>query len=187
VAPAGITLIFTLEFISTHPEVMRKLRAEQANLGSDTAGGANALQAAPYLDAVIRESMRVEPTVLCAARMAIEPVEIRTADGPRRIAKGTGVFAYNKLMGTDLDVWPGHDDLRAFKPERWVDGSPIPGGTAHFPFGAGKHICPGARLALLQLKMMIIFFVCTSDIELARPMPRAVRLAIGPEDGAWLE
>jgi cytochrome P450 len=88
-------------------------------------------------------------------------------------------------MNTDPDLWPGHTDLRAFRPERWLDGSPIPSCAVHFPFGGGKTICPGSRLAMLQLKMMISYLACMYVVQLARPMPRVTRLAVGPEKGAW--
>ena len=70
-----------------------------------------------YLDAVVKEVLRVRPGLTIAPRLLLEPARI----AGRTIPAGVQVAACLWLAMRREDLWP---DAGAFAPERWLDGSP---------------------------------------------------------------
>ncbi len=70
-----------------------------------------------YLDAVVKEVLRVRPGLTIAPRLLLEPARI----AGRTIPAGVQVAACLWLAMRREDLWP---DAGAFRPERWLDGSP---------------------------------------------------------------
>ncbi|MFA9270329.1 MAG: cytochrome P450 [Baekduiaceae bacterium] len=126
---------WAIERLVRHPEVLATLKADLAR-GETT-----------YLDAVIKETMRCRPVVAQIARRLTEATEI---DGTR-IPAGTTVIIPMAVIHRDPDVYPDPD---AFRPERFLDGND-PGGYSWLPFGGGVRRCPGASLALLEMRVII--------------------------------
>ncbi len=88
-----------------------------------------------YLDAVVKEVLRVRPALTIAPRLLLEPVRI----AGRTIPAGVQVAACLWLAMRREDLWP---DAAAFRPERWLDGSPARPDRRGSPTAAG---CAAAR------------------------------------------
>lgn len=142
-------LSWALDLLSQRPDAYARLRAEVATALGGRIPGAADLAALPYLDAVIREALRLRPPAWMINRVALEPVEIEGY----RLPTGTSLIVSPWLLHHDPELW---GDAEAFRPERWLDGSTesLPRG-AYFPFGAGPRMCIGMPLADLEMRLVL--------------------------------
>ncbi len=173
-------LACTLGLLAEHPEVQSRLRdeldavvgggpsltgAEEAQTDESdlqTRDGDTALTPAdldelPYLDAVVRESLRLYPPQYLLFR---EPTQ-RVTLGGYDIDAGTTVVVPPWVLHRDPASW---DEPTAFRPSRWLDddGSVVTDTHpeyAYLPYGAGPRGCLGRRLADQTLRL-IVAVVC---------------------------
>lgn len=125
----------------------------------------------PYLDAVIRETLRLYPPVRLIDR---SPTSDTRIDGAR-LRAGTNVIVSPLVTHREPGLYerPSH-----FLPERWLSATPgeLPKG-AYLPFGAGPHVCIGQPLALaivwLGLASIVPRWRLRPDREGAALVPRA--------------
>ncbi len=145
------TLGWTLHEIAHRPEVQEAaVRAARSGPDGDA-----------YLEAVVKEAMRLRPVIFQATRTLTEPVTIAGYDLPA----GVVVSPALGLMG----VHPGHhDDPLDFRPERFLDTSPPP--NTWIPFGGGARRCIGATFSLME------------SVEILREV--LTRYDVAPADGA---
>jgi cytochrome P450 len=100
-----------------------------------------------YLEAVVKETLRVRPVVIDVARVAKRDVEI----GGWPIPAGTIVVPAIALVQLRPDLYP---DPRAFRPERFT-GAEQPPPYSWIPFGGGVRRCIGAAFAQLEIKTVL--------------------------------
>jgi cytochrome P450 len=137
------TFSWTLFLLAQHPEVLAKLQQElETNVQNDIPK-LEELESLPYLDYVIRESMRVLPASSYSQRIAVIPTSI----GPVRINPGTPVIFSQYITHHRKDLYTDPD---RFIPERWQSLSPS--AYAYLPFGAGPRMCIGAPLAMAEIR-----------------------------------
>jgi cytochrome P450 len=130
-----------------------------------------------YLDAVVKEVLRVRPALTIAPRLLLEPVRI----GGRLLPAGVQVAACLWLTLRRDDLWP---DAGAFRPERWLDGSQ-PNPTAWIPFGGGVRRCAGAPFAEMEIRE-VLRAAGNMRIRPVRPEPERARrsmLVVVPDRG----
>jgi cytochrome P450 len=154
------TFSWTLFLLSQHPEVLQKLQAElNANVAMDVPTFEE-LERLPYLDAVIKESMRALPASSYSQRVAVEP----TALGSVRINPGTPVIfsQYITHHRSDLYVEPDR-----FMPERWAKITPS--AYEYLPFGAGPRMCIGAPLAMAEIRTALTIILKRFNFQI-KPM-----------------
>ncbi|KAG0523869.1 hypothetical protein BDA96_07G160200 [Sorghum bicolor] len=105
----------------------------------------------PYLQAVIKETMRVHPVApLLPPHVAREDASIAGYDIP----KGTHVLINVWTIGRDPAVWDAPEE---FRPERFV-GSKVDVKGQDFellPFGSGRRMCPGYNLGLKEIQLSL--------------------------------
>jgi len=131
-----------------------------------------------YLEAVVKESMRLHPVIYAVARKLTHDVEL----GGYRIPAG-------------CTVWPGigpihadpsrHANPQMFRPERFLDGSAT--AATWLPFGGGVRRCPGAGFALLQATTILREVLLTNRLAPARRRPEktyARHIVLAPSRGA---
>jgi cytochrome P450 len=123
-------LAWAVAHIWRRPEVLARVRAE-----ADSA-------AKPYLEACLKESLRLSPVVPHLTRVAVRTTRI----GGHTVPAGTRVFPCVYLAQRDPDVFP---EPAAFQPERFLEGQTYEG--SWFPFGLGARTCIGNRFALRQM------------------------------------
>ncbi len=100
-----------------------------------------------YLDAVVKETLRVRPVVIDVARVVKRDVEI----GGWSIPAGTIVVPAIALVQLRPDLYP---EPRAFRPERFL-GDEQPPSYSWIPFGGGVRRCIGAAFAQLEIKTVL--------------------------------
>jgi cytochrome P450 len=121
---------WALERLARHPAVLARVRE------GDEA----------YLDAVVKEVLRVRPVLAITARKAVEPYEL----GGWTLPPGVHVTPCIYLAHRRPEVW---DHPTAFRPERFLDGAPEP--YTFIPFGGGVRRCVGAAFASLEMKEVL--------------------------------
>lgn len=154
------TFSWTLFLLSQHPEVLQKLHTElNANVAMDVPTFEE-LERLPYLDAVIKESMRVLPASSYSQRVAVEP----TALGPIRINPGTPVIFSQYITHHRPDLYAEPD---RFMPERWAKMTPS--AYEYLPFGAGPRMCIGAPLAMAEIRTALTIILKRFNFQI-KPM-----------------
>jgi cytochrome P450 len=159
------SLAWALEALVRHPAVLGRLR-DEVDSGEDA-----------YLDAVIKETLRLRPVIALVLRRLTEPMEI----GGRLLPAGATVAPCIYLLHRRPDVYP---DPRAFRPERFLEQSP--GTYTWIPFGGGVRRCLGASFAQFEMKVVLRELVSRLELRAVRPRgERRVRRAIifAPERG----
>ena len=145
------SLSWALERLLRTPRVLRAL-VDRLDDGDGT-----------YLDAVIKETMRIRPVVAQFGRVLTEPTVIDGWPLPAR----TMVIIPAAVIHRDPAIYP---QPREFRPERFLDGSD-PGGYAWLPFGGGVRRCPGASLALLEMRVILAAILRNLVLAPDRPEP----------------
>ncbi|UPV73665.1 cytochrome P450 [Halorussus limi] len=156
----ALALTFTFFLLAQNGDVERKLVAElDRELGGDRPTMAD-LGDLPYLERVVKESMRLYPPVPGIVR---EPVEDDRV-GDYRIPAGVTVSMSQHVVHRD-PRW--YDDPMAFRPDRWTDGfeQSLPR-LAYFPFAAGPRRCIGDRFALLEARLVLATILQEYHLEL---------------------
>src|SRR4030095_12223810 len=120
-----------------------------------------------YLDAVIKETLRVRPVVTEVFRAPNERTEL----GGYLFEPGMQLAASILLVQLDPDLYP--PDPHAFRPERFLDGAPEP--YTWVPFGGGVRRCLGAAFAQLELKVVISTILARAQLRAPRPKSEKAR------------
>ncbi|EIW78252.1 cytochrome P450 [Coniophora puteana RWD-64-598 SS2] len=195
--------------LTQHPAVQSKLRDECLTLSTDTPT-MDELNALPYLEAVVREALRVHAPVPLTYRSVTKddviPLGTPFVDvnGVRhesiKVARGDTVAI--PIMSTNHSATIWGEDAEAFDPERWLEGN-TPEGAHGIPgvwgnqmtFMGGPHACIGFRFSLLEMKALLFSLLRSFTFELAVPsedivpkqtMVRRPTVASQPEKGAQL-
>lgn len=129
------SLPWVLHEIAERPEVQARLHAE-IDAGGET----------PYLDAVIKETMRLRPVIAAVGRVLQKPYTIAGWDLPA----GTLVSPSIYLAQRDPATWP---DPERFDPTRFLDARISP--YAYLPFGGGSRRCIGMAFALYEMRVVL--------------------------------
>ena len=139
-------LAWAFERILAEPRVARKLFAEVDSVVERNRLDPAAAPRLEYLDAVIKETLRLRPIVPNLVRELAKPVELAGYDLPA----GTKVVPCVYLTHRRSDVYP---DPTRFYPERFLGVKIDP--YAWFPFGGGVRRCLGMAFALYEMKIIL--------------------------------
>lgn len=133
-------LSWALERITRHPVVLAKaVLAAEASAAGDAAGE-------EYLDAVVKETLRIRPVVFDVGRVLTSPVDL----AGYRLPAGTMVVPGMGLVHASPEVYPEPD---RFDPDRMLGASLSP--TTWLPFGGGNRRCLGATFALVEMRVVL--------------------------------
>jgi cytochrome P450 family 135 len=158
-------LAWTFDLLLRHPAVLARLR-DELEAGEED-----------YLRATISESLRLRPVIpLAGRRLGAELV----ADG-LTLPAGTDVTPAIWLTHTRADIYP---DPFAFKPERFLSGSPDT--YAWIPFGGSVRRCIGATFAEFEMRIVLREVLTRCELRKADPRPERTgrrNITLSPKAG----
>lgn len=173
-------LSFALHFLSQHPDVAEKARAEVADVwGAVERPGFELIAKLRYVRRVFDEALRLQPTVPGFYRAAREDTVLA---GVHPMRKGDWVLALT--MGLHRDPrWGGDPD--GFDPDRFAPERvrARPAGL-YKPFGTGPRSCIGRQFALHEAVLLLGVLLRRYEL-IADPGYRlqvAQRLTLMPKD-----
>jgi cytochrome P450 family 135 len=158
---SAAALAWAFERLARHPPVLARLREGDP----------------VYLDAVVKEVLRVRPALTVAPRRLLEPARI----AGRTLPAGVHVAACLWLALRREDLWP---QAAAFRPERWLEDPP-PNPAPWIPFGGGVRRCAGAPFAEMEMRE-VLRAAAELTIRPVRPEPESARrsaLVVTPHRG----
>jgi len=156
----AVSFTWALQALARHPEVVARVRGELEEAGGFAAQTAASISALPYLNAVIKESMRLTPIAVGAPRTTLQPVRIGGVDLPADV----GVLPLTFAVQHDRRFW---EDPLVFDPARMLQARSRP--ETLFPFGGGYRRCVGAYFASLELRYLLAAFVERVQFEAVDP------------------
>jgi cytochrome P450 len=117
-----------------------------------------------YVDAVVKETLRVRPVIVDVARRLTRETEI----GGWRLPAGTLVLPAIAVLHMRPDLYEAPEE---FRPERWLEGEVE--SYAWIPFGGGVRRCIGASFA--QMEMRTVLREVLRRVRLRAPSSRPER------------
>jgi cytochrome P450 family 135 len=157
--PTSSSLAWVFERLLRHPEKLARLQDE-------VRGG----EESTYMDAVVKETLRLCPPVPVVTRRLLEPMEL----GGYALPAGTTVAPCVYLIHRNEEIYP---NPRHFLPERFLEQAP--GTYTWIPFGGGTRRCLAASYAELEMKRVLRTVLSEVDLRPAdSDSERARRSAI---------
>ncbi|OTA91469.1 hypothetical protein M434DRAFT_76133 [Hypoxylon sp. CO27-5] len=160
-----------LYYLIRNPTSMNRLVSELRKAGLDGKGPVVRYSEAsklPYLSAVIREGMRLHPSVGMILPRGIPPggATLIDEEGKKFFISAGAEIGFNPwIMQRDPDIFPEPD---VFKPERWINADPnhlVRMNRAWIAFGAGRHSCSGQHISMLEITKLIPSLVLRYDMK----------------------
>lgn len=142
--PTSSTLAWTFERLLRNPDKLHKLQADLARGDGD------------YLDAVVKETLRLRPPVPVVVRNLLEPLRL----GGYELPAGTTVAPCIHLIHRDERHYP---EAHRFLPERFLGKQP--GTYTWIPFGGGTRRCLAASYAEMEMKRVLRIVLETRDLR----------------------
>ncbi|KAL5363085.1 cytochrome P450 [Aspergillus floccosus] len=159
--------------MTLYPEVQSKAQAElQSVIGSDRLPGFQDRDNLPYINAIVKETLRWHPTVPVITHRSIGPDVCEGYDIPQGSWIMANVWAMNHDPNSYIDPF-------SFKPERFLgyEGrSPEP--DPH-TFGFGRRICPGRNLARANIYLTVAQSLAV--FQISKPTQNGRESGLGPE------
>ena len=143
------TAAFICWALMRHPEAQKTLRQELFEASPDI----NALnlentEPLPFLEAVIRETMRLWPMIPGPLERHLgKSITVNGMVVPPGVIASTSAYTQGRLES----VYPAAEK---FCPERWLNETEDMK-TNWIPFGTGSRACPGSNLVLTELRYIV--------------------------------
>ncbi|MFJ3669284.1 cytochrome P450 [Streptomyces sp. NPDC090106] len=174
-------LSFALHYLSLHPEIAARARAEVDRVWGDTAvPGYDQVAKLRYVRRVLDESLRLWPTAPAFAREALTDTELA---GEHPMRRGAWTLVLTPMLHRDPAVWGA--DAERFDPDRF-DPKAVRNRAPHVfkPFGTGARACIGRQFALHEATLVLGLLLRRYELR-ADPAYRlrvTERLTLMPED-----
>ena len=129
-----------------------------------------------WLEALLKESMRLHPVIPMVVRTLMKPATIAGIDLPAGVTIGPSILIAHSRPDN-------HSDPEAYRPERFVGQNPAP--NTWIPFGGGVRRCIGAGFSLMEGVEVLRAVLSTYAVEaVGRDIPRVRNITSVPRRGA---
>jgi len=169
-------LTWTLMLLSQHPQVASKLLCELTTVLQGAAPTLDQLKQMPYLDAVVKESLRIITPVPWNGRVLAQPTQVLGYDLPA----GTEIMVSLYHTHHQANIYP---ESERFDPQRWFSIEPSP--YEYVPFSAGPRTCIGATFAMVEIKVVLAMLLQRYRLQLLprTPINRTGFIVLSPKNG----
>jgi cytochrome P450 family 110 len=140
------SLAWAFHRLFANPEVLERTRDELQRV---TGGGAlepSRVASLEYLDAVVKETLRLNPILPVVGRRLVTPMRIGGRDLPAGVLATPCIYLAHRRP----DIWP---NPARFDPTRFLGLRPSP--YSFLPFGGGVRRCLGMAFALYEMKVVL--------------------------------
>ena len=171
------TMAWIVNRLVTNPDVMERARAEVLLVLGGQQIDASHVGKLKYLEAVINETMRLDPVVPNIGRGLKRAMTIAGRELPAGVTIAPCIY----LVHRRPELWP---NPAQFNPDRFLDSRQTP--YTFFPFGGGSRRCLGAAFATYQMKIVIAEILSRVELKPADGYEaHAIRrgIAFAPSDG----
>ncbi|XP_050672671.1 probable cytochrome P450 4d20 isoform X2 [Leptidea sinapis] len=157
------TMSHTLYLLAKHPEIQKKIYEEQVavlknNMSRKVTN--HDLNEMKYLEAAIKETLRVLPTVSTIGRQLKNDLKLK---GDQIVPAQASILMFFEAMYQNPKLFP---EPEKYKPERFFDSMHS---YAFIPFSAGPRNCLGFRFAWVAMKATISNIIRRYELTLAAP------------------
>lgn len=153
------TLVWAWYLLSRNPRVREALTEELDRVLDGREPEFDDYARLPYTQSVIKETLRVYPTIWLVTGVAKAGASI----GGVPLPEGTRVWASQWATHRDERWFPGPEE---FRPERWdADHGDEIAEYAWFPFGGGPRACLGTRFAMVEAVLVLAVLARRFDLE----------------------
>lgn len=169
----AVVLRSVIYLLLKNKHVLAKLVAEFEEANCDLPPTYKQAHQMPYLEAVVRESMRVIPVGGWNLNRVVPPQGLTLPDG-KTLPGGTIVGMGINAGGLDADTYGA--DIHLFNPDRWMQGKGESEDAYHarlsamnrvdLSWGAGTRTCLGKNIALLEMYKVIPTLFQLFDVSL---------------------
>ena len=144
------TMEWALSLLLNNPQILKKAQNEiDKVVGHDRLIDESDVAKLPYLQCIIRETMRMHPAgPLLVPHESSEDCVV----GGFQIPRGTMLLVNMWVIQNDPKIW---DDATKFKPERFGGFEGVRDGFKLLPFGSGRRSCPGEGLAMRMVGLTL--------------------------------
>ena len=157
----ALVATYTWFLLLQHRDVLEQVFEEVDRVLQKRQAGFDDLQSLSYLNAVIKESMRLYPPAWIIGRQAIRDTTL----GDYEVKQGMQILISQMVLHRKPDVFESPDE---FRPQRWLE----PGFEkslprhAYLPFGGGARICIGNHFAMMEAILIVASMAQHIDFEL---------------------
>ncbi|XP_074651940.1 cytochrome P450 4c3-like [Tubulanus polymorphus] len=152
---------WAIYFIGRYPDVQRKIHEELDEIydGDDRPASSDDLRNMKYLECVIKESLRLYPSVPIFGRKLMDDLDL---DGII-IPKDTNIYVLAPFVHRDPQHFP---DPLTFNPDRFLlENATGRHPYSYVPFSAGPRNCIGQKFALMEEKVVLSSILRRFQIE----------------------
>ena len=166
----SISLTYLLHEVGHRPDIQDEILTELSNFmtsGRDLT--LKDVEKLPYLDAVVKESLRRHPPAIIG-KTADQDIKVPSSDGKTVmiIPKGGQMFIDIHALNNNLRHWRNPEE---FNPSRFFDKTKTSGHRfSHLSFSAGKRVCRGKKIAHLMLQLILAKVVQRYKIQSLNPL-----------------
>ena len=198
-------LTWTFFLLVRHPDIMAKLREEvTSSCPNQSELTRMNLRKMTYLQNVLKETLRLYPSVPINTRTATRTTVLPTGGGPDRtspvlVPKGTAVAYSVYSMHRRPDLYGM--DAEIFRPERWEESMPMhqdktKAAWGYLPFNGGPRICIGMDLAMTEAAYTVVLILLrfpkislpeTEKIELVGVEKQNMTLVVSSDEGCVVD
>ena len=163
----GNSMIFLVANLAKNPEVQSKLQEELDRVLPNRSDiTPEKLRDMDYLKACVMESFRMFPTASQIARITEKDLKLSTG---HELPAHSVVLCHHRIASLQDKNFTRASE---FLPERWLKGHEFENHNRQLvlPFGSGKRMCPGKRLAEQELYIIAAKLFQNFNIELTEDL-----------------
>ncbi|KAL0964375.1 hypothetical protein UPYG_G00322970 [Umbra pygmaea] len=162
-------LKWAIAYLIHHPQVQKRIQEElDSVVGGDRPPQLSDRGSLPYLEATIREVLRIRPV---APLLIPHVAQTDTSIGEFTVRKGARIVINLWSLHHDETEWKNPD---LFDPSRFLDkegtGLCIPS-PSYLPFGAGVRVCLGEMLAKMEIFLFLSWILQRYTLTMSRGQP----------------